>query len=991
MRDVNNPGIKPGMTLGGFRVDKATELKRMNAFYYFLTHPATGARHIHISTSDRENTFSVAFKTVPKDSTGVAHILEHTVLCGSQKYPVKDPFFSMLKRSLNSFMNAFTASDWTMYPFSTQIRKDFYNLMDVYLDAAFFPLLDEYSFMQEGHRFELDPDETGQDRRLVYKGVVYNEMKGAMSSPSQILGRSLLEALYPDTPYGFNSGGDPGEIPNLTHQDLKNFHQRHYHPSNAFFYTYGNLALQDHLAAIEEKVLSRFERIDPKTDVPGQPRWKAPREVVYPYPLSPSEPAEKKSQACVAWLCSDVRNSRDLLVLHLLEHILLGDSGSPLRNALMESGLGSALSDGTGFDPDNLDTLFACGLKDVSKQAPAQVRDLVLDTLKTLADKGIDPERVESAIHQTEFARKEITNTPYPYGLRLLLHLGATCFHGGDPVRVLNFEDDLDFIREKNAGGGFFEEQIQRFFLDNPHQVLLTLKPDPTLDESREKKLRQKLDAIQTSLTSGDLETIDENARILEKRQEGPENVSCLPTLQRKDIPPEVETIAPSRQYPELAGRCYDQPTSGIIYVRAVAGVEKLMPELLPMVPFFCHAFTKMGTKKRDYIQMAGRISRYTGGVGLSAQARTRFSTGQTLPHITLGGKCLDRNQDRLWDILSELTAQFDFSDTQRIRQLLLEFKAGRESAIVGSGHQLAISRAASTFSPTTALGEMWNGISQINKLKKTALDLSEQTLKQISKDLERIAGALFQKSNLKMAVVGEKADLEQAKAAMAGFLENQADEPASPSPLDRFSMDLPQTPPHEGWYTSSSVSFVARAFKSASMKDPEAPALAVAAKMLRSLYLHREIREKGGAYGGFAAYNPETGLFALGSYRDPHITRTLSVYESAFSFIRSDKFSDTDIDEAVLQVCADIDKPDPPGPAALKAFARSLVDLDDDTRRAFKAAVLGMDKTKIHAAAEKYLNPENIKSGVAVISGQAQLEAANLEMKDHPLKIRAI
>jgi Zn-dependent M16 (insulinase) family peptidase len=285
--DSGNPTPKAGDRIGGYCVRRTEELEDIRATFYELEHVPTGARHIHIANEDSENTFGVSFKTVPTDSSGVAHILEHTVLCGSEKFPVRDPFFSMIKRSLNTFMNAFTASDWTMYPFSTQNRKDYYNLMDVYLDAAFFPKLGRLCFRQEGHRLEIEGE------RLEYKGVVYNEMKGAMSSPNQVMGRSLPNALYPDTTYANNSGGDPAVIPSLTHEQLKRFHERHYHPSNAWFYTYGNLPLTDHLAFIEDRVLKKFGRIDPQTDVPCQPRWESPKTVTYFYPLAKTEDPAK--------------------------------------------------------------------------------------------------------------------------------------------------------------------------------------------------------------------------------------------------------------------------------------------------------------------------------------------------------------------------------------------------------------------------------------------------------------------------------------------------------------------------------------------------------------------------------------------------------------------------------------------------------------------------------------------------------------------------
>ncbi|MGD9087424.1 MAG: insulinase family protein, partial [Desulfobacterales bacterium] len=349
LNDARNSDFRQGEQVGNYTVNRVVPLERIRSFYYDLEHKVTGARHIHISNDDAENTFSVAFKTVPVDSTGVAHILEHTALCGSHRYPVRDPFFSMLKRSLSTFMNAFTASDWTMYPFSTQNTKDFFNLLDVYLDAAFFPKIDELSFKQEGHRLEIEGDLNSDDPdrfRLVYKGVVYNEMKGAMSSPDQVMVRSIQKELYPSTTYHYNSGGDPAEIPSLTYQQLKEFHRRHYHPSNAFFYTYGNVPLAESLATIEDTVLKKFERITPDTDVAAQPRWRKPRVASFPYPFNPNEDPAKKYQACVAWLVGDIKDAFQVLTLSLLEQVLLGNSAAPLRKALIDSELGSSLCDG---------------------------------------------------------------------------------------------------------------------------------------------------------------------------------------------------------------------------------------------------------------------------------------------------------------------------------------------------------------------------------------------------------------------------------------------------------------------------------------------------------------------------------------------------------------------------------------------------------------------------------------------------------------------
>ena len=469
--DRNNPDLKKGDSFLGYTINRIVKLEEIDSFYYELEHVGTGAKHVHISNNDKENTFSVAFKTVPSDSTGVAHILEHTALCGSNKFPVNDPFFSMLKRSLSTFMNAFTASDWTMYPFSTQNRKDFYNLMDVYLDSAFFPNLRELSFKQEGHRMELEDSlESADPARLVIKGVVYNEMKGAMSSPNQVVGQSLLSSLFPDTTYRFNSGGDPVYIPELTHRQLIEFHRRHYHPSNAYFYTYGNLPLEDHLTFIEDKILKTFKKTDPGTDVPSQPRWNKSRETSYPFMLGKSEDPVKKYQACISWLCADIRETFEVLVLALLEQILTGNSASPLRKALIDAGLGSALSDYSGFDADNRDTVFSIGLKDVREEDSAKIEEIVFDVLTGHAENGIEKPLIDAAIHQLEFHRKEVRNTPYPQGLRLFMSICATWLHGGRPERILKIDEDLDKIKSEVEAGSFFEKYIKKHFLDNPHR-----------------------------------------------------------------------------------------------------------------------------------------------------------------------------------------------------------------------------------------------------------------------------------------------------------------------------------------------------------------------------------------------------------------------------------------------------------------------------------------------------------------------------------------
>ncbi len=989
--DQNNPGLTEKSEKMGYYIKTAMVLREIDVIFYELEHTDTGARYVHISNDDNENTFGVAFKTIPVDSTGVAHILEHTVLCGSREFPVRDPFFSMLKRSLNTFMNAFTASDWTMYPFSSQNKKDFYNLLDVYLDSAFFPKIDELSFKQEGHRVEIEDvlDGTGE-QRLVYKGVVYNEMKGAMSSPDQILIRSLQNALYPETTYSFNSGGDPVAIPKLTHAQLKAFHGRHYHPSNAYFYSYGNMPLIEHLGFINNKILKKFDRIDPKTDVPSQSRWKASRKMSYPYPLSKNEDPAKKYQVCMAWLTADIKESFEVLVLSVLEQILLGNPASPLRKALIDSGLGTALSDGTGFDPDNKDTMFACGLKDVKESDGGIIEELIINVLNKLVTEGVDNQLIESAIHQIEFHRKEVTNVPYPYGLRLFLSFTGSWLHGGDPQNNLRFASDIQKLREAFSEKDFLKNRLKKYLLDNPHRVLLTLVPDQHMEQKERQRVAGELKIAMDGMKKTDLINIIKETAALKEKQEEREDISCLPTLDLADIEPAIKSIMASQSYPDVPAACYEQPTSGIFYFSSVAGAGTLPQNLIPLVPFFCHAFSRCGAAGYEYTEMARRIDAHTGGISLGAHARTGFdAAGDCIPFVSLNGKCLASKQARMFDIVQDFMFRYDFTDIDRIKNVLREYIARLESMVLHNGHSLAISLASRNFSKASFLSETWSGIHQLRRIKEIAGDLSTDILESISNDLIMIGKEIFKADNLKIAVIGEHEAILNASSQISSIYDV-----VSSSATGGFispEMIIDNEIPRDGWITSSSVSFVASTFKSVRLDHEDAPVLSVISKILRSMYLHREIREKGGAYGGFAIYNSETGLFTFCSYRDPHIVSTLNVYDHASDFIISGEYGDEDIKEAILQVCSEIDKPDPPGAGARKAFYREIVFLSDLARKRFKRKLLSVTLKMVREVAEKYFGTNLNKSAVAVISNDQKLKEANASLSENSLKLYSI
>ena len=506
-------------TIGGYTIQRRESLQRLEGTFLQLEHERTGAQHIHIECPDDNNGFAVFFPTVPKDSTGVAHILEHVVLAGSQRYPVRDPFFSMTRRSLATFMNAFTSSDSTVYLFSSRNAKDFMNLLDVYLDATFFPRLSEDSFKQEGVRLEFE-DPLDVRSGLRFKGVVFNEMKGALASPHAAMQRAIGRSLFPGLTYSHISGGDPEEIPNLTWEQLRRFHAVHYHPSNAYFYTYGDQSLEHTLEVIERNALSHFDRIQCDTSIPDVKRFTKPVAAVEPYPATAGEDNSRKSQALVAWVTVPTGDSFRLLAMRVLSEVLLANAGSPLRKALIDSRLGTAMADGTGLHDDARETVFGAGLKDIAAEDAEKVQRVVLDTLGNLADAGVDKGQVDAAIHRLEFEKRERSNAGFPYALRLLFGCLPPYYYGGDPYSGLNLDADLEHLEKSREEGRFFENLIRAELLDNAHRALLTIEPEPELEERQRRKELARLAAIEAGLDDSDKARIVAEAQRLKADQD---------------------------------------------------------------------------------------------------------------------------------------------------------------------------------------------------------------------------------------------------------------------------------------------------------------------------------------------------------------------------------------------------------------------------------------------------------------------------------------
>lgn len=976
----------PGQQLSGFVVDRIDEIPAIQARMIRLHHEKTGARYMHLERADSNRLFGAAFRTPPEDSTGVAHILEHTALCGSQRYPVRDPFFSMLKRSLNSFMNAMTASDWTLYPFASQNHKDFDNLLSIYLDAAFFPNLTERDFSQEGHRLEFSEMENPASP-LVHKGVVYNEMKGAMSDPSSLLSRRLSRALYPTTTYHYNSGGEPADIPNLSWQQLRDFHARYYHPSNAWCYSYGDLDLPELLAKVDSQALDLFERIEPDSHVPAETRFAAPQQVRESYPLDAGENPQGRSMVQLAWLTCDIDDSVERLGLSLLATLLLGNPSTPLYKALIDSGLGANLCPGSGFQDDNRTTCFAAGLQGTDPDKLPQIEALILATLKKVAEEGFSPERIEGAIHRLEFSNREVTGDSYPYGLLLLMRMLGPWLHGGEPLAALDFDAQLLELRKKLAAGPYLQTLLRRWLIDNPHRVTLLLAPDQELRAQEDRALDEKLAKLAAGLDSAQKQKIIDQAKALQKSQEEEEDLSCLPTLELTDIEKSEPAVALREE--ALAGGTLifcDQPTNGIGFVALNLPLDSIPSEFLLLLPIFSGLLTQVGTENYTYTELAQQIEAVSGGIGARTslledpQDNLKFTAS-----FEVKAKALKRNAAPLCELLAEIMTGVDFSDIGRIRQVLDQMRISLTNSVPASGHSYAARAAAAHLSPAARLRELWSGLEQVSLIQKLAAQTDEE-LRETAAKLQQIAGLLFRRSGLQAALTASADQYASFQAPLAKLLQRlpeQAAAASEPAPLA-------QVPQRQGWIFSVPVSYVTRVFAAPAYSHPDSAALTVLAKLLRAEYLHREIREKGGAYGGLAGYNPEAGLFLLLSYRDPHLERTLDVYADAIAWAAGGQFNDQAVKESILSVFSALDQPLSPAGNGSREFANRRQGMTLKMRNQMRMNLLAVDREQLIAVVQRWLAGES-RSAIAVLSGEEALNAYNAAHPEQALELKRL
>ncbi|MBW1850304.1 MAG: insulinase family protein [Deltaproteobacteria bacterium] len=929
------------------------------------------AELLSLTTEDENKVFGVTFRTPPSDSTGVAHILEHSVLCGSRKYPVKEPFVELLKGSLKTFLNAFTYPDRTCYPVASQNLQDFYNLIDVYIDAVFYPRLTPFIFLQEGWHFE--PEGSGD--ALTYKGVVFNEMKGAYSSPDNVLSEYSLQSLFPDNAYGLDSGGDPKHIPDLTFEQFQAFHKEYYHPSNARFYFYGDDEPDARLRRINA-YLKDFDQIQIDSAIRLQPFFNEPRSQVRSFMVGNEEKNNLKGMITLNWLLPETTDVTTNFALQVLNYILLGMPASPLRKALIDSGLGEDLAGG-GLGTELRQIYFSTGLKGIKVGDAGRVEAVIVETLSNLAKKGIDSKTVDAALNTIEFRLRENNSGSFPRGLLLMLRSLTTWLYDGDPLALLAYEKPLEMIKLSIQSSPVFEEMINRLFVNNSHRTTLILEPDPVLREKDDTAEKDRLARARSGMSSSKMDGVIEKARELKRLQEtpdSPDSLASIPVLRLSDLDKKNKTIPLSHfDRQETPVLFHDLFTNGIVYFDLGFNLHTLPDKYLPYVPLFGRALLEMGTEKEDFVSLLQRISRKTGGISPQSLTSTIKNSQSSAAWLFLRGKAMLSQVEDLTHIMRDVLIDVRLDNQERFRQMVLEAKARAEQKLIPSGHDIVNLRLRAHFGESHWAAEQMSGISNLFFLRELVRAVNEKW--------SEVLGVLRDMRNI----------LLNRNAAILNITMDQRDWPCFEPHVNNLLNALPEAPVAESdWSLKSTALFEGMTIPSLVNYVGKGAALyklgyrfhassLVITRYLRNAWLWDRVRVQGGAYGAFCLFDRLSGALTFVSYRDPNLTGTLEAFDQAARFLYDTDLSEKELTKSIIGAIGDIDAHMLPDAKGYASMVRFLISETEEDRRQIRDEVLGTKATDFKDFAQVL---EQVKeSGLVKVLGSP--DAIN-EMASH-------
>lgn len=962
--------IQPGKTIHGFMCNEVEHIKEYNMTAYLLIHEKTKTEYLHLERDDSNNVFSVGFRTTPLDSMGTPHILEHTVLCGSERYPVRDPFFKMLNRSLATFMNALTGPDYTFYPFSSQNEVDYRNLQKVYLDAVFKPIISRLDFLQEGWRLEHSNLEDNKSD-IVFKGVVYNEMKGAFSETSSLFGQKFINKILPKGTYGYVSGGDPLHIPQLTHNYLKNFHATYYHPSNAKIYSYGNFPLEANLKFVNEAYLYQYQFLDPmNTVVSKQERWKSPQRAEISCRVDQyGGPIEKQNQIAIGYAMSDITDIYETFMIMALAELMIIGPNSAFYKSLIEKNISGGYNSLTGYDNQIRDTLFVVGLKDIEESNFLKVEQIVNQTIEEIFKKGFEKDHIESVLHGFELSIKH--QSP-KFGLNLLFNLMPLWNHSGPILNALKVNDLLNQLKQNLVNPSYIKNVIEKYFIKNNHKLVMTMKPDLKFDDAFTDAEAKLLKSKDIALTPQQRQVIYQEGLELSKAQKKIESLESLPCLKideislNKTAPPLTHTVSET-----IPLQFCEANTNGVTYFKGILGTESLDDKQRQLLPFFNYILDKFDTKSFNYREFDKHISKTTSGLNILTHVTEHIDQhGQYEQGVLIASHCLDQNLPKMLNIWAEIFNKPNFNNKERMSMLLQNYCSSLTNGVIDSGHTYAMQAARSLISPVDACKENLLGLHHVMIMQDVQKNYNTD---QVTSIVQGIGKQILTGSNLRATfhycntnkVINSSVD-EFCKELCKGDENKELNRinwtDNAVMPKEKRGLQIAMNIP---------VNFCAKVVPAVPYTDPDYPKLRVLSRFLTSKYLHPIVREQNGAYGGGAMLTLD-GIFNFYSYRDPNSRVTLDVFDETANWMTQNAslVDDQNLFEAKLSILQQMDQPIA---EYMKGVDLFLYGLSYDIWKTQRERVLTVKKEDLLEVCQKYLTSDKWAGKCVIGEGKGQ------------------
>lgn len=951
----------------GYQILSQKFLKEMNSTGVVLEHKKTGARVFAVMNDDENKVFSIGFRTPPTDSTGVAHILEHTVLCGSEKFPVKDPFVELVKGSLNTFLNAMTYPDKTVYPIASCNDKDFQNLMDVYMDAVFHPniLKEKKIFMQEGWHYEL----TQEDAPITYNGVVYNEMKGAFSSPESVLDRMISRTLFPDTCYGHESGGDPDDIPNLTYEAYLEFYHKYYHPSNSFIYLYGNMDMEEKLVWMDEQYLSQYDRKEIDSRIRMQQPFCKPVEKEYKYSVMEDEPLENASYLSVNTVVGTDVDPKLYVAFQILEYTLLDAPGAPLKEALLKAGIGSDIMG--GYESGILQPYFSVVAKGAENSQKEEFLKIVKDTLRKMADEGMNRKSLLAGMNYFEFRYREADYGSTPRGLMYGLQCMDSWLYDGDPMIHLEYQQTFDFLK-KAVNEGYFENLIREYLLDNPFEAVIVVTPERNLTEKKDEAVAQALAAYKESLTPEQIRALVQQTKDLKEYQETPspkEDLLKIPMLKREEIEKKAEKLYfEEKQIDGVTVVHHNLFTSGIGYLAVLFRTDRVPVEDLPYVGLLKSILGYVDTEHYTYGDFTSEIHLNSGGLTMGVDSYVNLREKGTFTGVFFARmRVLYDKIDFGMNMIEEVLLHSRLDDKKRLLELLSEVKSRIQMRINSSGHSMAVTRATSYFSPTSYFNDAIGGIAYYHFVENAVKNFETES-DSIIAGLKRVIAQLFTRENILISFTADEEGLHALEGSIRAFAEKFPEGSGTVYPFT-----FPKENRNEGFKTASQVNYVARCGTFADSGFAYTGALRILKVIMSYDYLWIRLRVKGGAYGCMSGFG-RSGEGYFVSYRDPNVSESNQVYEEVISYLETFDIDERDMTKYVIGTISDLDVPHLPSAKGKRGLSAYFSGVTEEMLQKERDEILGATVQDIRNLAG--LVEAVLKTGsICVIGNAAQIE----------------